>query len=258
MPSLHPGTALPTLPRDPGTLPAPRPPRDTGLDVSEAGRASQPLTGPAVVDVCLAVAPRVARLAVAAVAAVGVLAGGARTAWALHALIDVNLTGLPWRGRAGSRWLSRCPRAPSCRPPRAGPPPPQDNPLGVSGEEGDLQRAAPPTLEPSGRQTFKPGRALQPTGSSPNDGGSLTRDALSPKASPTPSPTPWAHPASSWPPSLSKPPPTSMPLPPRLTLPACGPRASPRLPMSHYSLGSPCQPVAPKPLQASHPHPPAP
>lgn len=55
-----------------------------------------PLTRPAVIDVRLAVAPRVACLAVAAVATVGVLAGGAVAARALHALVDVNLAGLPW------------------------------------------------------------------------------------------------------------------------------------------------------------------
>lgn len=118
-PSLHPGTALPSLSRDPGTFPALRPPGDIGLDVSEAGGAGQPLTGPAVVDVRLAVAPRVARLAVAAVAAVGVLAGGTRAARALHALVDVDLAGLPWGRGRGSRWLSQYPRGTAPPPEQA-------------------------------------------------------------------------------------------------------------------------------------------
>lgn len=63
---------------------------------------TRPLTWPAVVDVRFAVAACVAGLAVAAVAAVGVLAGGAVAAWALHTLVDVDLAGLPWGGE-GSR-----------------------------------------------------------------------------------------------------------------------------------------------------------
>lgn len=70
--------------------------RSPGPARLRGGQAGRPLTRPAVVDVRLAVAPRVARLAVAAVAAVGVLAGGAVAARALHALVDVHLAGLPW------------------------------------------------------------------------------------------------------------------------------------------------------------------
>lgn len=147
-----------------------------GLDVSEVGGAGQPLTGPAVVDVRLAVAPCVARLAVAAVAAVGVLAGGARAARALHALVDVDLAGLPWGRGWGSRWLSQYPRGTARPPPGAGPLPPQGDPLGVS-REGGLSKGLPPDLGPSRRQIFKPGRTLQPTGSSPKDRGSLARVA---------------------------------------------------------------------------------
>lgn len=66
------------------------------------GRPAGPLTGPTVVDVRLAVAPRVARRAVAAVASVRVLAGGAAAARALHTLVDVNLAGLPCGKRGGA------------------------------------------------------------------------------------------------------------------------------------------------------------
>lgn len=48
---------------------------------------------------------------------------------------------------------------------------------GHPGKKGLSKGLPPPTLGPSGRQTFKPGRALQPTGSSPKDEASLARDA---------------------------------------------------------------------------------
>lgn len=147
----------------------------TRVWTSRAGGAGQPLTGPAVVDVRLAVAPRVARLAVAAVAAVGVLAGGAHAARAFHTLVDVDLAGLPWGRGRGSRWLSQYPLG-TARPPGAGPLLSQGDPLGAS-REGGLSKGLPPDLGPSRRQIFKPGRTLQPTGSSPKDGDSLARVA---------------------------------------------------------------------------------
>lgn len=58
------------------------------------GQSWVPLTGPAVIDVTLTVAACVASLAEAAVAAIGVLAGGIMATWAFHTLIDVDLTGL--------------------------------------------------------------------------------------------------------------------------------------------------------------------
>lgn len=67
--------------------------------------AAPALTGLAVVDVGVAVAAGEAGPAGAAVAPVGVLARGPIPAGALHALIDVNLTGLTWgQSRTGIVW----------------------------------------------------------------------------------------------------------------------------------------------------------
>lgn len=104
------GTTRATLPSD--VTPTRSPPCALGgnrrENIQGPGRA-RPLTGPAVVDVRLAGAPRVARQAVAAVAAVGVLAGGSVAARALHTLVDVDLAGLPWGRSKGATGSARTP-----------------------------------------------------------------------------------------------------------------------------------------------------
>lgn len=164
-------TAIPTLPRDLIKLPA----------VSEGSRPAGSLTRPAVIDVRLAVAPRVARLAVAAVAAIGVLAGGAVAARALHALVDVHLAGLPWGEEEGAVASALLPL--SLVHPAMG----YSRPQGVLGDAQEERKGkvnscfrGPPTLA---------GGSESP-GSSPKMGSSLSA-ILEP-------PTPWG------PPSLSQ------------------------------------------------------
>lgn len=62
-----------------------------------------------------------------------------------HSLMSISQV-CPGGGEGGAAGLASAHGAPPARPPRAGPPPPQDDPLGASGEEGALQRAAPPDL----------------------------------------------------------------------------------------------------------------
>lgn len=83
-----------------GTLEARQAVAEGRVDPVSAGTPVMTWVGSAVINVTLAVASRVAGLAEAAVAAIGVLAGGAVAARAFHTLINVNFTGLtlPTRG----------------------------------------------------------------------------------------------------------------------------------------------------------------